>query len=141
MSENLENTGKILVYQTEDGNTNIDVFFEEGTIWLTQRSIAELCQTSPQNITLHIKKIYECGELGENETCNHYPQLRNEGKRSLKRQMKCYNLDMILAIGCRVRSNGGVHFRRWASSVLTDLLASEADDIARLTKAAKNEKK
>ncbi len=122
MSEELQNTGKILIYQNEKGDTKIDVFFEEDTIWMTQKSLAELYQVTPQNITLHIKHILEEGELDENATCKDYLQVQMEGQRSVKRMVKYYNLDMILAVGYRVRGNMGNHFRRWASRVLTEYM-------------------
>lgn len=112
--------GKILIYQNEKGDTKIDVYFEEDTIWMSQRNIAQLYQTTPQNITLHIKNIYSDGELEEISTCKNYLQVQKEGKRQVKRETKIYNFDMILAIGYRVRSNVGIHFRRWASQIITE---------------------
>ena len=122
MSNELESNGKILIYQNEKGDTKIDVYFEEDTIWMTQRSIAELYQTTPQNITTHIKNIYSDGELEEAATCKSYLQVQNEGGRDVQRHPKFYSLDMILAIGYRVRSNVGIHFRRWASGVLKEYM-------------------
>lgn len=122
MSKELSNPGKILIYQNEKGDTKVDVFFAEDTIWMNQRSMAELYQTSPQNITLHIKNIYNDGELNAASTCKDYLQVQMEGKREVKRARKYYNLDMILAVGYRVRSNVGIHFRRWASGVLTEYM-------------------
>ena len=87
---------------------------------MTQKSISELYQTTPQNITLHIKNIYKDGELEEKATCKSYLQVQKEGSRDVKREQKFYSFDMILAIGYRVRSNVGIHFRRWASRVLTE---------------------
>ena len=120
MSNEMENTGKILIYQNEKGDTKIDVYFEEDTIWMTQRSMAELYQVTPQNITLHIKHIYQDGELDPAATCKQYLQVQTEGTRKIQRDTKFYNLDMVLAIGYRVRSNVGMHFRRWASGILTE---------------------
>lgn len=114
--------GEILVYQTEKGETKIDVFMEDGTVWLNQASIAQLYQTTPQNITKHIKKIYAEGELDENRTCNYYSQVQIEGGRSINRKIKFYNLEMILAIGYRVRSNVGVQFRNWTSKILKEYM-------------------
>lgn len=122
MSKELSNPGKILIYQNEKGDTKVDVFFTEDTIWMNQRSMAELYQTSPQNITLHIKNIYNDGELNAASTCKDYLQVQMEGKREVKRARKYYNLDMILAVGYRVRGNVGNHFRRWASNVLTEYM-------------------
>lgn len=122
MSGEMENTGRILIYQNEQGDTKIDVYFEEDTIWMTQRTMAELYQVTPQNITTHIKHIYEDGELDQRATCKSYLQVQMEGNRQICRDTKFYNLDMILAVGYRVRSNVGIHFRRWASSILTEYM-------------------
>ena len=122
MSKELANTGKILIYQNEKGDTKIDVYFTEETIWMTQRTMAELYQTTPQNITTHIKNIYEDGELDMDSTCKDYLQVQSEGDREVQRARKFYNLDMILAVGYRVRSNVGIHFRKWASGVLTEYM-------------------
>lgn len=122
MSNELENTGKILIYQNEKGDTKIDVYFEEDTIWMTQRSMAELYQVTPQNITLHIKHIYQDGELDPAATCKQYLQVQTEGARKIRRNTKLYNLDMILAVGYRVRSNVGMHFRRWVSGILSEYM-------------------
>lgn len=122
MSGEMENTGRILIYQNEQGDTKIDVYFEEDTILMTQRSMAELYQVTPQNITTHIKHIYEDGELDQRATCKSYLQVQMEGNRQICRDTKFYNLDMILAVGYRVRSNVGIHFRRWASSILTEYM-------------------
>lgn len=115
-----DNKGKILIYQNEKGDTKIDVFFENGTIWLPQSGLASLYQVTPQNITMHIKAIYEDGELEEEGTCKDYLQVQQEGERTVSRKLKHYNFQMILAIGYRVRSKVGIHFRRWASQVLTE---------------------
>lgn len=122
MSDELTNTGKILIYQSEKGDTKVDVYFAEDTIWMTQRTMAELYQTTPQNITLHVKNIYEDGELDSDPTCKDFLQVQTEGGREVQRARKFYNLDMILAVGYRVRSNVGMHFRRWASNVLTEYM-------------------
>ena len=122
MSSELSNAGKILIYQNEKGDTKVDVYFSEDTIWMTQRTMAELYQTTPQNITAHIKNIYEDGELEPDSTCKDYLQVQIEGSREVQRERKFYNLDMILAVGYRVRSNVGIHFRRWASSILTEYM-------------------
>ncbi len=122
MSSELSDNGKILIYQNEKGDTKVDVYFSEDTIWMTQRTMAELYQTTPQNITLHIKNIYNDGELDIESTCKDFLQVQTEGVRDVQRDRKFYNLDMILAVGYRVRSNVGIHFRRWASGVLTEYM-------------------
>lgn len=114
--------GNIIIYQNEKGDTKVDAYFNDSTIWMSQRSIAELYQTTPQNITLHIKNIYDDGELEENSTCKNYLQVQQEGKRQVQRELKVYNLQVILAIGYRVRNNIGIHFRNWASSILSEYM-------------------
>lgn len=122
MNENLENTGKILIYQTEKGDTKIDVFFEEDTIWMTQKSICELYQVTKSSISEHISNIYKDGELEESSTVRKFRTVETEGIREVTRDRDFYNLDMVLAIGYRVRSNVGIHFRRWASGILTEYM-------------------
>jgi hypothetical protein len=112
--------GDILIYQTEKGNTRIDVFFQNDDIWMNQSALAKLYNTTPQNITMHIRNIYADGELDEISTCKEFLQVQTEGKRKIKRKKKHYNFKMILAIGYRVRSNVGMHFRNWASHILEE---------------------
>ena len=114
--------GEILIYQSESGDTRIDVYLEEGTVWLSQSLIAELYQTTPQNIIMHTRNIYKEGELDEAATCKQSLQVQIEGNRSVKRNVKFYNLDMILAIGYRVHSHIGLQFRNWATTVLTEYM-------------------
>ncbi len=114
--------GEILLYQTEDGRTRIECRFENKTLWLSQALIAELFQTTTQNITLHIKAVYEEGEADEAATCKDYLQVRQEGGREVRRAVKHYNLDVILAVGYRVRSPRGTQFRRWATERLREYL-------------------
>lgn len=118
----MNNGTNILIYQTEEGHTKIDVRLENETVWMTQRAIAELYQTTPQNITLHVKNIYEERELEEEATCKYYLQVQNEGEREIKRKAKHYNLEMIIAIGYRVRSYRGTQFRQWATERLNEYL-------------------
>ncbi len=122
MSGELTNTGRILIYQNEKGDTKIDVYFEEDTIWMTQRSMAELYQVDVRTINEHIGNILNDGELEETATIRNFRIVRQEGTRQVQREIKHYNLDMILAVGYRVRSNVGIHFRRWASSILTEYM-------------------
>lgn len=112
--------GQLLIYQ--DGGLNLQVRLDGQTVWLTQAQIAELFQTTPQNITLHIAGIYEEGELTEEATCKDYLQVRQEGARQVQRSLKHYSLDMILAVGYRVRSQRGTQFRQWATARLGELL-------------------
>lgn len=112
--------GKILIYQNEKGDTKLDVFFEGDTIWLSQKSLAELYQVRIPTINEHIKTIYADGELNESSTIRNFLIVQNEGNRQIERTIKHYNFQMTLAIGYRVRSKVGRYFRNWASSVLTD---------------------
>lgn len=120
MSNEIANTGKILIYQNEKGDTKIDVYFEDDTIWMTQKHIAELYQVDVRTINEHIKNIYADNELEETSTIRNFRIVRLEGSRNVTREIMHYNFDMILAVGYRVRSNVGIHFRRWASGVLTE---------------------
>ena len=96
--------GEIILYTTEDGTASIQLRTEHGTVWLTQGEIAELFQTTPQNITTHLRAIYADKELDEAATCKESLQVQSEGKRTIQRNLKFYNLSAILAIGYRVRS-------------------------------------
>ena len=113
---------EFFLYQTEDGLTRIQIRFEAETVWMTQSQIAELFQTTPQNVTLHLKSIYEDGELAEGATCKDYLQVRMEGNRQIQRELRHYNLEVILAVGYRVRSHRGVQFRIWATQTLKEYL-------------------
>jgi hypothetical protein len=109
-------------YQTEDGRSRIEVKLEDNTVWLTQRLMAELFQTTPQNVTMHLRGIYADGELNEEATCKEYLQVQQETGRSVERRLRFYNLDAILAVGYRVRSERGTQFRRWATERLREYL-------------------
>ena len=114
--------GQIIIYQSEDGQTNIDVLLESETVWLTQQQMAELFQTSRTNVVEHIKHIYEEGELEEDSTCRNFRQVREEGNRTVSRMMPFYNLDMIISLGYRVKSRVATQFRRWATAVLKEYM-------------------
>ena len=105
MSNEIANTGKILIYQNEKGDTKIDVYFEDDTIWMTQKHIAELYQVDVRTINEHIKNIYAENELEETSTIRNFRIVRLEGSRNVTREIMHYNFDMILAVGYRVRSN------------------------------------
>src|SRR5258708_4110233 len=112
----------IILYQTEDGRTRIECRFENETIWLTQALIAALFDVTPQNVTLHLKAIYEEDELDEAATCKDYLQVRSEGGREVQRTLRHYSLPAILAVGYRVRSHRGTQFRQWATARLSEYL-------------------
>ena len=112
----------LIIYNTEDGKAKINLKLEDGTIWLSQLEIAELFQSSKQNISKHIKAIFSDGELDEISTVNYKLTVQKEGKREIKRKVAYYNLDIILAIGYRVRSPRGTQFRNYATTVLKEYL-------------------
>ena len=112
----------VILYTTEDGKTQIDLHLKDGTVWLSQQQIADLFQTSKQNISKHVKAIYEDEELDERATVNQQLTVQKEGSREVSRTLTLYNLDVILAVGYRVRSARGVEFRRYASTVLKEYL-------------------
>jgi hypothetical protein len=114
--------GELILYTAEDGSVSIQLRAEGGTVWITQAEMAALFQTTPQNITLHVKAIYAEGELQPAATCKEDLQVRQEGGRQVKRSLKHYNLDMILAVGYRVRSLRGTQFRQWATTHLREYL-------------------
>jgi hypothetical protein len=114
--------GQFLVYQAEDGKLKLDVRFEEESVWLTQQLMAELFQTTKQNISLHIQNIYEEGELVSGATVKKYLTVRVESNREVKRQLDYYNLDMIISVGYRVKSHVATRFRVWATQQLTEFI-------------------
>ena len=113
---------QIVIYQTEDGKTQIDVRLENETVWLTQAQMAELFKSSRTNVLEHIQHIYEDEELEKEATCRNFRQVRQEGKRTVNRAIIMYNLDMIISVGYRVNSKRGVKFRQWANKVIKDYL-------------------
>lgn len=115
--------GELLLYQAPDGQARLQVRLAGGSLWLTQQQLAELYQSTPQNITQHIRAVYADGELLAAATCKPYLQVRTEGGRSVSRSLKHYNLDVVLAVGYRVRSHRGVQFRQWATDTLKAYLA------------------
>jgi hypothetical protein len=119
---NADNHGEIIIYQTEDGLTNIEVKIQDETVWLTQQQMADLFQTSRTNVVEHIKHIYDEGELDENATCRKFRQVRKEGNREVSREMPFYNLDMIISLGYRVKSIIATNFRRWATEHLKEYM-------------------
>ncbi|MEW6534909.1 MAG: virulence RhuM family protein [Candidatus Auribacterota bacterium] len=114
--------GELILYKTDDGLTTINLRAIGGTVWLTQREIAALFDVSTDNVGLHLKNIYQDGELNETATTEESSVVQKEGDRDVNRPVKLYNLDAILAVGYRVRSPRGVQFRRWANTVLKEYL-------------------
>ncbi|RQE01771.1 virulence protein RhuM/Fic/DOC family protein [Prevotella intermedia] len=122
MTEPLNLNNKIVIYQSEDGKTQLDVKLEGETVWLSQSQMSELFQTDRTVINRHIKNIYKSGELDEKATCAKNAQVRLEGNRTVTRNIPYYNLDMIISVGYRVNSIRGTRFRQWANSVLKQYL-------------------
>ncbi|WP_296005952.1 virulence RhuM family protein [uncultured Alistipes sp.] len=120
MEENKNND--IVIYQTEDGITQIEVRLENENVWLTQQQMADLYQTSRTNVVEHIKHIYEEQELNEISTCRNFRQVRTEGIRQVEREIPFYNLDMIISLGYRVKSRIATNFRRWATERLKEYM-------------------
>lgn len=118
----MNSNSEILLYQTEDGQTKIDVRLDEETVWLSQVQMAELFQTTKQNLSLHIKNVFEEGELEEISTVKDYLTVQTEGKRKVQRNIKFYNLNVIISVGYRVKSHRGTQFRIWATQQLKELI-------------------
>jgi hypothetical protein len=118
----MDNRGKIVIYQTKDGKTSIDVKLENETVWLNQAQMAELFQTDRTSVVKHVNNIYKSEELEKDSTCAKIAQVQMEGNRTIKRHIIYYNLDMIISVGYRVNSMRGTQFRIWANKVLKDYL-------------------
>jgi len=114
--------GEVLIYKTDDGRVKIDVRLENETLWMTQQMMAELFQTTVPNISMHIRNIYEEGELAPEATVKKFLTVRLEGKRSVQRELDFYNLDMIISVGYRVKSLIATRFRIWATERLKEYI-------------------
>jgi len=118
----MEHNSQIIIYITETGETKLEVRLENETVWLTQKLMAELFQTTPQNITIHLKNIFEEGELNEAATCKDFLQVGKEGGRTVERNQKFYNLDAIISVGYRIKSNVATRFRQWATQHIKEYI-------------------
>ena len=114
--------GDIIIYQTDDGLTKIDVKIENETVWLSQQQMTELYNTTKQNISLHIKNIFDENELNENSTVKEFLTVQKEGNRNVERNVKFYNLDMIISLGYRIKSKIATNFRKWATERLKEYM-------------------
>jgi Virulence protein RhuM family len=131
-----DDSGEFILYQTEDGQTRIDVRMADETVWLSQKAMADLFQVTVPNVSQHLKSIYEEGELRLAATVQQYLIVQTEGRRQVSRSVDHYNLDAILAVGYRVRSHRGTQFRIWATERLREyLIKGFAMDDARLKRA------
>ncbi|MDP4280623.1 MAG: virulence RhuM family protein [Bacteroidota bacterium] len=117
-----EQKGEILIYQSEEGSTKIEVRLQNENIWLSQQQMSELYQSSRTNVVEHIKHIYEEGELEESPTCRNFRQVQMEGSRSVEREIPFYNLDMIISLGYRIKSNIATKFRIWATERIKEYI-------------------
>lgn len=113
---------EILIYQTEDNLTKIEVALENETVWLTQTQLGELFQKSKSTISEHIKNVFEEGELDQNSTVRKFRTVQQEGTREVEREIEYYNLDVIISVGYRVKSHRGTQFRIWATNRLKELI-------------------
>ena len=113
---------QIAFYQSPDGSVNIEVLYVEENVWLTQKKIAELFDTTPKNITQHLKNIYTEGETDRITTCKDFLQVQVEGEREVKRNTSFYSLEAIIAVGYRVNSERGTQFRQWATGILKNYI-------------------
>lgn len=113
---------RIILYQEDDRNVNVNVYYKNETYWLTQKSMAELFETSSDNISLHLKNIFSEEELSEFSTTEEFSVVQKEGARNVKRMLKFYNLDAIIAVGYRVNSKKATKFRQWATKTLREYI-------------------
>ena len=118
----MHSNNQIVIYQSEDGQTQVDVRLENETVWLTQAQMVELFQTTKQNVSLHVGNVFKEGELEEKSTVKEYLTVQKEGERKVSRKVKDYNLDVIISVGYRVKSKRGTAFRIWANNVLKQYL-------------------
>ena len=117
-----EGLSKFILYTAPSGAVRVDVFLEGETVWLTQKSMGVLFDTTPQNITIHLKNIYESGEIEQEATCKEILQVQKEGEREVARNQKYYNLDAIISVGYRVNSTKATQFRIWATNTLKEYI-------------------
>ena len=117
-----ENPSQFIIYQSEDDRIKLDVRFVDETVWLTQALMAELFNTTPENVLMHLQNIYKDGELAQNATTKDFLVVRQEGARQVKRRLKHYNLDAIISVGYRVQSHTATRFRQWATQQLRELI-------------------
>ena len=118
----LSDKGELILYQTEEGKTRIEVRLQDESVWLTQKLMAELFQTTPQNITIHLRNIFIEGELDEGATCKDFLQVQTEGSRQVERKQRFYNLDAIISVGYRIKSHVATRFRQWATQRLREYI-------------------
>ena len=114
--------GEVVVYEAPDGEVRVDVRLDQETVWLTQRQMAEVFGTTPQNILMHLRNVFSSEELEREATTKDFLIVRTEGKKQVRRRIRHYNLDAIISVGYRVNSKRGVRFRQWATRILREHL-------------------
>ena len=122
MDKKVQNKSELILYQTEDGKTRLEVRLQDETVWLTQKMMADLFQTTIPNINMHIKNILDEGELDRRATIKDFLIVQKEGAREVSRSVDFYNLETIVAVGFRVRSSRGTQFRKWAIDRLNEYM-------------------
>ena len=122
MSKIGDTKSQIIIYKTETGETKIDVRFDGDTVWLTQFALAKLFQTTKNNISQHVKNIFEEGELNQNATVKKFLTVQKEGAREVSRDLEYYDLDLIISVGYRVKSSIATAFRQWATLRLREYI-------------------
>ena len=130
----IEPQSPVLLYQTSDGQTRLEVRMENETIWLSQSQMAELFQTSIPNVSMHIRNVFAEGELQEAATVKDFLIVRQEGRRQVTRTVEHYNLDVIISVGYRVKSHRGTQFRIWATERLREYVVKGFADLLGLTR-------
>ena len=123
LQKNVEkNTGEIVIFKTSENNVSIDVRFEGETVWLTQAQLVDLYNSSKANVSEHIKHIFEEEELAKESTVRKFRTVQVEGSRQVEREVECYNLDMIISLGYRIKSKIATQFRQWATKRLNEYI-------------------
>jgi hypothetical protein len=122
MPNKIPQKSEFIFYTSPNGDIKIEVFLADETIWLTQKKMAKLFDVTPQNITIHLKNIFETNELDRNSTCKEFLQVQKEGDRKINRKLEYYNLDAIIAVGYRVNSKRATQFRIWATQILKNYI-------------------
>lgn len=121
----MKNELQYLIYNTPEEKVSVDAVIHNETIWLTQKAMAVLFECTPDNISLHLKNIYEDSELNENSTTEDFSVVQQEGSRQVQRKTKFYNLDAIISVGYRVNSRKATNFRIWATSILKEYVTTQ----------------
>jgi len=125
----MDKENKLILYKDEEGKVSVNTRFADEDVWLTQAQLAEIYQTTKQNVSQHIDNIFSDGELDENRTVKNFLTVREEGKRKVQKDIIYYNLDVIIALGYRVQSPIAVRFRRWATQCLHEYIQKGTEEL------------